>query len=393
MIKICMRKHKRKICFVLTSPIHYTRNLLVLKALQNRNDVELSVALGGEILLPRATSKFSNIKQLLKQQGIDKVLEAHFYLDGDQVIDKAKTLGLGIIEFSTLFSYLKPDLVVVRGDRFEVQAAAAAAVYQNIPSAHLEGGDVTGSIDETVRHAVTKLCHIHFATNELAKHRLLKMGENPKYVFNFGSPEIEALEYYLKQKPDLSVLRKSGSGQALDLGNFNIVMFHPDTSDLATLPAQVKNLYEAVTRVGVSTIWFYPNFDAGSEIISQELRRLGNLGQQNHIHFSRYLSPEIFSWLLSKTKCFIGNSSAGIKECAYLGVPVVNVGKRQNGRTKANNVKDVDFHTPALVKAIRYQMSKGRYPKDKTYYVKNTSKKIAAKLATLKLYVQKRFVD
>jgi len=388
-----MPKSKRKICFVLTSPIHYTRNLLVLKELQKRSDVELFVALGGEIILSRATSKYSNIKELLKKQGITKVFEAHFYLDGDQVIDKAKTLGLGIIEFSTLFNYIGPDLVVVRGDRFEVQAAAAAAVYQNIPCAHLEGGDITGSIDETVRHAVTKLCHIHFATNEQAKNRLVRMGEDPRYVFNFGSPEIEALDYYLKQKSDLSILKKSGSGQELDLKNFAMVMFHPITNQLEELSAQVRSLYEAVAATKVSTIWFYPNFDAGSETISQELRKLSLANTSSQIHFSRYLPPEIFSWLLSKTRCFVGNSSAGIKECSYLGVPVVNVGDRQSGRTKAKNVVSVGFQAKALQKALSQQLNIKRYPKDTTYYVKDTSKKIADKLSTLKLYVQKRFVD
>jgi len=366
---------------------------LVLKELQKRSDVELFVALGGEIILSRATSKYSNIKELLKKQGITKVFEAHFYLDGDQVIDKAKTLGLGIIEFSTLFNYIGPDLVVVRGDRFEVQAAAAAAVYQNIPCAHLEGGDITGSIDETVRHAVTKLCHIHFATNEQAKNRLVRMGEDPRYVFNFGSPEIEALDYYLKQKSDLSILKKSGSGQELDLKNFAMVMFHPITNQLEELSAQVRSLYEAVAATKVSTIWFYPNFDAGSETISQELRKLSLANTSSQIHFSRYLPPEIFSWLLSKTRCFVGNSSAGIKECSYLGVPVVNVGDRQSGRTKAKNVVSVGFQAKALQKALSQQLNIKRYPKDTTYYVKDTSKKIADKLSTLKLYVQKRFVD
>jgi len=384
---------KRKICFVLTSPIHYTRNLLILKELQKRADVELSVALGGEIILPRATSKFSNIKELLCQQGIKRVEELHFYLDGDQVIDKAKTLGLGIIEFSTFFSYTKPDLVVVRGDRFEVQAAAAAAVYQNIPCAHIEGGDVTGSIDETVRHAVTKLCHIHFATNEQAKNRLVRMGEDPRYVFNFGSPEIEALDYYLKQEPDLSVLKKSGSGKNLNLDDFMIVMFHPVTNQINKLSHQVKTLYEAVADRGISTIWFYPNFDAGSEIIAQELRKLSAADVSGMVYFSRYLSPDVFSWLLSKARCFIGNSSAGVKECSYLGIPVIDVGDRQNGRTKTKNVVSVGFGKEELRQAIKRQLDAGRYPADKTYYVKDTSKKIAQKLATLPLYIQKMFVD
>jgi UDP-N-acetylglucosamine 2-epimerase len=148
-----------------------------------------------------------------------------------------------------------------------------------------------------------------------------------------------------------------------------------------------------VAATKVSTIWFYPNFDAGSETISQELRKLSAANSSGKIHFSRYLPPEIFSWLLSKTRCFIGNSSAGIKECSYLGVPVVNVGDRQSGRTKAKNVVSVGFQAKGLQKALSQQLGVKRYPKDKTYYVKGTSKKIADKLATLKLYVQKRFVD
>mgnify|MGYP001568888011 FL=1 len=181
---------KRKVCFVITSFIHYSRNLLVLEELKKRKDVDLHIIVGGSALSSRYTSKLADVKKLLKNDGHSNVYELHFNLEGNDMIVKAKTTGLGVIEFTTLFNHIKPDVVVVRGDRFEVLAATIASAYMSISVAHIEGGDLSGSIDESVRHAITKLSHIHFATNEPAKKRILKLGEHPSSVFNFGSPDI-----------------------------------------------------------------------------------------------------------------------------------------------------------------------------------------------------------
>ena len=146
----------------------------------------MHIVIGGTALLSKYSSKNAGVKYILEEEGFENMHEIHFNLEGDLPIVKGKTTGLGIIEFSTLFNNIRPDIVVVRGDRFEVLAATIAAAYSNIPLAHIEGGDVSGTIDESVRHAITKFSHIHFPTNEESRARIIRMGENPKYVFNFG---------------------------------------------------------------------------------------------------------------------------------------------------------------------------------------------------------------
>lgn len=165
---------KRKICFVMTSLIHYSRNLLILEELKKREDVELHIIIAGTALLPKYASSHTKIKEILKSEGFNNIYEVYFTLEGDNNVVKSKTVGLGIIEFSLIFNNINPDLLLVRGDRFEVLSAATAASLMNIPIAHIEGGDVSGTIDESIRHTVTKLSHIHFATSELSKKRIWK---------------------------------------------------------------------------------------------------------------------------------------------------------------------------------------------------------------------------
>src|SRR3989344_6929592 len=192
---------KRKICFVITSFIHYSRGLFILEELKHRRDVELHVVISGTALLAKYSSKYAYVKDILVREGYKNIHELYFDLEGDLHVVKAKTVGIGVIEFSTFFSQLRPDIVVVRGDRFEVLAAAIAAAYLHIPIAHIEGGDVTGTIDESVRHAITKLSHIHLTTNEASRRRVIQMGERPQAVFNVGSLDIE-LASFLNKKLD-----------------------------------------------------------------------------------------------------------------------------------------------------------------------------------------------
>ncbi|MDQ5950281.1 MAG: UDP-N-acetyl-D-glucosamine 2-epimerase, UDP-hydrolyzing [Patescibacteria group bacterium] len=383
----------RKVCFVITSFIHYSRNLLVLEELRKRKDVELHIVVGGSALLSKYSSKFAHIKDLLKKDGHTRLYEVYFSLEGNDLATKAKTAGLGIIEFTTLFNNIKPDVVVVRGDRFEVLSATIAAAYMSLPVAHIEGGDLSGSIDESVRHAITKFSHIHFATNAPAKERILRLGEHPNYVFNFGSPDIEVVDKLSKKSKKID-LKKTGSGASFDLKDgYMMVMFHPDINDVKKIHTYTKNILKAVHEIGLPTLWFWPNFDAGAEDLSQELRLFKDEVKGHKIRFMRYLGPREFVWLLNNTKCLIGNSSAGVKECSFLGVPVVNVGKRQNGRLKAENVVSVDFDPKKIKKAIENQLKAKRFKSSQLYFAKNTSKNIADTIATVPLYTQKIFID
>ncbi len=386
-----IKNKKRKVCFIITSFIHYSRSLFILEELKKRKDIELHIIIGGTALLDKYSSKFAHVKNILIKEGYKNLYELYFNLEGDESVVKTKTIGLGIIEFATMYNKINPDIIVIRGDRFEVLSAAVAATNMNIPIAHIEGGDVSGTIDESVRHAITKLSHIHFTTNKPAKKRVLQMGEDKKYVFNFGSPEIEIVQRISKGNHHVD-LGKTGSGASFNAkDDYLMVMYHPVTTEVEKIKEYVKILLKAIYELNMPTLWFWPNFDAGAEEISQELRVFKDYVDDHKIRFMRYLPPKDFIWLLDNSKVLIGNSSAGVKESSFMGIPVVDIGSRQNRRLKAGNVLQVDHNTKKIKDAIAVQLKKGRYPKSKLYEGNEPAKRIAEKIATSKLYIQKSF--
>jgi len=387
-----MTKSKRKICFIITSFIHYSRSFLILDELKKRSDVDLHIVIGGTALLAKYSAKAAYIKEILENKGFKQLREIHFNLEGDSLATKAKTAGLGVIEFSSVFNDLKPDLVVLRGDRFEVLSAAVAASFMSIPVAHLEGGDVSGTLDESVRHAITKLANFHFATNKEAERRLIRMGEDPKTVFNFGSPDIEVVEKISKQS-NVTDFIKTGSGFPINplKDKYLVVMYHPVHSEYQKAVSQTKSILSAIYKSDLPTFWFWPNFDAGAEMVSKTIRVFSEQFKDHKFHFMRYLPPADFIWLLSRADCLVGNSSAGIKECSYLGIPVVNIGSRQDGRLRGQNVVDVGDSEAEITNSVRDQVVHGRYKTSTIYRGAKTAKRIAEVLAAVKLYSQKNF--
>lgn len=380
---------KRKICFVITSKIHYSRNKLILDELKKRDDVELQIIVGGSAIL----EKYGDTLTVLDKDGYKYDAKIIMTLDGGSPVAMAKTTGIGITEFATAFDNLQPDLVVVRGDRYEVLSATVAAAYLNIPVAHIEGGDVTGTIDESVRHAITKMAHIHFATNDDSKNRIIRMGERPEYVFNFGSPD---LEFVAKNSYEASneLINYLGVGEVVDIDkDFVIAMQHPVTSEFGSNREYVTETLEAIDKLQIPTIWFWPNVDAGTDEISKGIRTFRETRNPKHIRFMKYLPPEQFIGLLKKASCLVGNSSSGIKECSYLGTPVVNIGTRQNGRMRAENVMDVDYSQSEIFEAIKKQLDNSRYDGSSIYYQEGTSENISKILASVELYTQKRFCE
>ena len=381
--------NKRKICFVITSKIHYGRSKLILQELKKRKDIELQIVVAASALL----DTYGNVLEYLARDHFhvnDKIMMT---LEGGNTVAMAKTAGLGVMEFATAFDNLKPDVVVVRGDRYEVLSAAAASSYLNIPVAHIEGGDVTGTIDESVRHSITKLSHIHFPTNKISKERVIRMGEDSKYVFDVGASDIEFVaknNFKVSEK----LINYLGVGDIIDIDKpFLIVMQHPVTSEVGKNRKHIEQTLQAVHELKIPTIWFWPNVDAGTDEISKGIRSFREDENPQHMRFLKYLPPEQFIGLLKKSACLVGNSSAGIKECSYLGVPVVNIGTRQNGRMRAKNVVDVEYNKSAIKQAIKKQLAHGSYKKSEIYYKEGTSKKIAQALAKVKLYSQKKFID
>jgi len=378
----------RKVCFVITSHIHYARSKRILRELRHHPEIELQIIVGASAILPN----YGDVLRLLEADGFEADEIITMTVEGGNPVAMSKTTGLGIIEFTTAFYNLKPDVVIVRGDRYEVLAAAVAATYLNIPVAHIEGGDVSGSIDESVRHAVTKLSHIHFTTTDQAAERVRRMGEQPDYVFNFGAPELELVtENHFEVTNEF--INRIGVGDAVDLNkSFIMVIQHPVTTERDNRENIQKTL-DAILELEIPTVWFWPNVDAGTDQISNAIRSFREHHNPSHIRFIKFLPAEEFLALLSKSACLVGNSSAGIKESSYFGLPVVNIGSRQSGRARAENVADVDYNKEQIMSAVQRQIAAGRYPSSQLYCKADTAKNIVDTISKVKLYTQKKFND
>lgn len=381
-------KTRRKVCFIITNRIHYARQEVLLRQLRDDPELELQLVVGGSALL----EKYSEVPTSLARHGYvvhEKMLNL---IEGGNHVAMAKTAGLAVLELANTFEKLNPDIVLIRGDRFEQLAAAMTAAYLNKTVAHIEGGDITGNIDESVRHAITKLSHIHFVTNDESYRRVLQMGENPEYVFNVGSPDIE-FAAQVKRVPDEEMLNRIGVGGHIDFTKpYIMVIQHPVTSEDENRENVLKTL-RAVHALGMQALWFWPNPDAGTDAVSKGIRSFREQNPTPHIRFVIDINPRDFSSLLRHAKCLVGNSSSGIKEASFFGTPVVNIGTRQQGRLRAGNVVDVGYDEDAIRNAVQKQIAHGHYEPSHVYYKADTSKRIRKVLKTAPLYTQKHFFD
>ncbi|MFT5386638.1 MAG: UDP-hydrolyzing UDP-N-acetyl-D-glucosamine 2-epimerase, partial [Saprospiraceae bacterium] len=284
------------------------------------------------------------------------------------------------------------DAVITIADRFETIATSIAAAYQNIPLIHLQGGEVTGNIDEKVRHANTKLADIHFVTSEDAKERVVKMGEDESYVYNTGCPSIDIASEVLKSPNlDFDPIEKYGGvgGTFSASEDYVVVMQHPVTTEYNEAKNDVLKTLRVVDSLGIPTFWFWPNVDAGADGTSNGIRSYRENFNPRNIHFFKNMEPNDFLELLVNSKCLIGNSSAGIRECSFLGVPVVNIGTRQNRRLRGDNVIDVAYDEEAIKNAIELQLSHPKNTKSTIYGDGKSGKRIADILATIELRFHK----
>ena len=379
---------KRKVCVVITARPSYSRIKTALKAIDKHPDLELQLVVAGAALLGR----YGNAVEYIEQDGFTIAEKVYMVLEGENKTAMAKTTGLGVMELATVFDKLQPDMVVTIADRFETIATSIAASYQNIPLVHIQGGEVTGNIDEKVRHANTKLADIHLVASENARNRVIKLGEHPEKVFNTGCPSIDIAKD-IKEKPalDFDPLKKYGGvGASIDAsGDYLVVMQHPVTTEYQSAKEDVLKTLEVVHELGVPTFWFWPNVDAGSDGTSNGIRSFRESINPTNIRFFKNMEPQDFLKLLVNSKCLVGNSSVGIRECAYLGVPVVNIGTRQNGRDRGNNVLDVAYEKLAIKQAIKNQIGVTQVASSSIYGDGDAGNKIAAILATCELSFHK----
>ena len=275
---------KRKICVVVTARPSYSRIKTALRAIDEHPDLELLLVVAASALLER----YGTAVRYMEADGFTIAARVFNVLEGENLTAQAKTTGLGIMELATVFANLEPDAVVTVADRFETMATAVAASYMNIPLVHIQGGEVTGNIDEKVRHAITKLADLHLVASEDARVRVVRMGEEESKVINTGCPSID-LASEVRERPELDFdpfERYGGVGERMDLtGGYLVVMQHPVTTEYADARRHVELTLRAVHDLGYPTLWFWPNVDAGSDGTSKGIRSFRERHELEHIHF------------------------------------------------------------------------------------------------------------
>jgi len=379
----------RRICVVVGSRANYSSIKSAMRAIQNHPDLELQVVVGASALLDR----YGSVIDLVEADGFRVDARIYMIVEGETPATMAKSTGMGLIELPTIFDRLKPDIVLTVGDRFETMATALAAAYMNIPLAHTMGGEVSGTIDESIRHAVTKFAHIHFPACPDARDRIIRLGERPEDVYLVGCPRIDLVAEILERDrnglgPDLF---KEGVGGVFDLSQpFLVVSQHPVTTEYGDGERQIHETLMAIRELDMPTIVLWPNADAGAEDIARGMRKFREHYGDSRVRFFKNLPTEVYIALMRRTACLIGNSSSAIREGAFIGTPAVNIGTRQAGRQRGRNVIDVGYDREEIIEAVRRQLSNGRYESDPIYGDGHAGERIANILASCSWRLQKR---
>lgn len=371
----------KKICVVVASRANYGRVKYLMKAIQEHPDLELQLIVGASTLLER----FGKAINIIKRDGFLPLRSIHYVIEGETLVTQAKSTGLGIVELSSAFEDLMPDMVVTVADRFETMATAIAATYLNIPLVHLQGGEVSGNIDDRVRHAITKLADFHFVASELSAHRVLSMGEEASHIYNYGCPSMDIL---LHEDMSISANKMEaylGVGIPLDWNKPYILMVqHPVTTSYGHGFEQVSQTLQALKCIpNVQKVIMWPNVDAGSDDVSKGIRHFRESNMQEPIYYYKNFSPEDYARVLNNAICCVGNSSSFIREAAYLGVPTVIVGDRQLGREHGDNVAFAGYDKVQIADQIKAQVLRGRYEPNYMFGRGDAGLLIAAELAKI----------
>ncbi|MBC8331913.1 MAG: UDP-N-acetylglucosamine 2-epimerase (hydrolyzing) [Anaerolineae bacterium] len=380
----------RNVCIVVGSRANYSSIKSVMRAVQQHPDLNLQTIAGASALLDR----FGAVVDTVIADGFEIDARVHMIIEGENPTTMAKSTGLGLLELPGVIEQLNPDVVVTVGDRFETMATAIAAAYMNIPLAHTMGGEVSGTIDENIRHAITKLSHIHFPASKDAATRILRMGENPATVHTTGCPRIDLVAEIASENhrlPEKAWLEYEGVGGQISLDEpFLLVSQHPVTTEYGDGERQIAETLMALQELKMPTIMLWPNVDAGSEDIARGMRKFRERFEHGYIRFYKNFSVDTYVRLMKNCACKIGNSSAAIREGAFLGVPAVNVGTRQIGRERGINVIDVDYDRGKIIAAIQQQVAHGHYPSEPIYGDGHAGERIADILATAEFNINKR---
>ncbi len=382
-----MTSNKRKIAVFTGNRAEYGLQYPILKAIDAYPELEYFLLVSGAHL----QEDFGYTLEEIKKDGLKVYAEVKLEMEEDTLFSTAQAIGSGILSLSRILDKIRPDFLVVYADRFEGFSAVITGTQMNIPTAHIEGGDITegGALDDSVRHAMTKLAHLHFTTNEQAAERVRLLGEEPWRIFNVGFPAIDLIASNNFATP---AELQNDYGITIDKP---VILFtqHSVTTEFENAAEQVKPSLEAMldlAKEGNQVIVTYPNNDAGGRRIITEIEKLRQESLNNlkiYQSLGRYNYHGILNICGKKGRgVCVGNSSSGIKETPALGCPVVNVGSRQNGRLRADNVIDVDYSREKIIKAVKKALNDKEFRKQcrnckNPYGAGNSGEKIAEVLA------------
>ncbi|MEX2113438.1 MAG: UDP-N-acetylglucosamine 2-epimerase [Pirellulales bacterium] len=377
---------KRKVCVVLVDRANYGRMKPVMQAIKDNPALELQVLATGTMVLER----FDQPVRVVRNDGFHVDGEVYIELEGSTPTTMAKSIGFALIEFASEFHRLKPDVVLLIGDRYEALAAAVAAAYMNITLVHVQGGEVSGSIDESARHAISKFAHFHFPSTKRSAEYLIRMGERPDTILGIGCPSSD-IAAALDTRLASEIVNARGAGVELDVAQpFLLVVFHPTTTEYGGERQQMESLLAALDELRVQTLLLWPNIDAGADHISKVIRMFRSMHDAQWIRTLTNLTPEHYLKVLATTACAVGNSSSFVRDAGYFGTPVVLVGNRQSGRETDAHAMRIPAKKDAIVAAVKQQLTHGRYPASTLYGDGQVSQRIAAGLEMLTPYLQKR---
>jgi UDP-hydrolysing UDP-N-acetyl-D-glucosamine 2-epimerase len=378
----------KKICVVVNSRANYARIKSLLVEINKNKKFKLILVLGASATLYR----FGRVDKVMRRDHFKIIDKLFSVVEGNDLIAMPKTTGLSIIELSNILKNNKPDLVVAIADRYENLSIAISASYMNIPVAHIQGGETTGSIDEKVRHAITKLSDIHFVSTKRAKDFVIRMGELKSKVFLTGCPSIDLLKNINFNLPKNFFIKRGSGGIVYPNENYILVIQHPVTTEFDNAEVQIEETIEAVKmfckKKDYKVVWLWPNIDAGSDTFSKKIRIFQNT-HPNYVRFIKNFTPEDYAKVMKNSKCVVGNSSSGIREASFLGVPSVNIGTRQSNRERGPNVRDVNYDRDEIYKSITQQVNK-KFKKSLIYGSGDAGKKIAKILLRTNFTINKK---
>lgn len=367
-----MNSPKRRICYVTGTRADFGLMQATLLRIQQHASLELCIVATGMHLSPTHGNTITEIAMA----GLPVSVRVAVDLTDSTGAGMARNIGIMISGFVDAFEQLKPDVILLLGDRGEMLAGALAAIHLNIPVAHIHGGERSGTVDEPVRHAISKLSHIHFAATEDARDRLIRMGEKASNVFVTGAPGLDGLQ-------ELASVSKAALCEKMEFDptqGVGLFVFHPVLQEADQAGRDVKSIMQALLAEGLQIVAMMPNSDAGSESVRNELAQFANHPKVRVLtHLRR---PLFVSWMAA-CDVMVGNSSSGIIEAATFGTPVINIGIRQNLRERNLNVTDIEAGTATVQTAVRLALEKGRFVQGNRYGNGEAGEQITSHLAHL----------